>query len=462
MQTVVLASLKHNDNQLTVFQWSISGKYQISNMQPDATAKFGKKFVIVGSWINGKLKFNQKSLKWNGWKDTVPVSNCSFPCPAGKYYVSGDQSCCWTCVLCPAGQFKAQAGNVDRCDSCPTGYLSNQNRTKCLRIPEEFIKWDSVTSAILVSLSLFGVLVSSFMFGVYFKYQHSPIVKASSRHPSLVLLVIVALMFLLPFLYIGRPNAAQCHAQPIALGLLMTLATSLVFTKTFRLIQIFHNVVANVRDKPLVSVRTQFIFVTAFVLIEVVIIGVFLDQNPMRIRTIIQDTAIPIDCGESAKYLHITVLLYNGLLAVNCAVMAFRARSLPANFSEARPISFPLFPFPSIWITFLITYSGSFIASHSTFISVAILATALDLLVCMFAPKIWIILFRPELNEMHVVRADIYRYTLKQRSRSHTAYMENSETEYERDRIDTRPQSEMPAKPEPAGDFDCVFDESKL
>ena len=304
-----------------------------------------------------------------------------------------------------------------------------------MRIPEEFIRWDSVTSAILVSLSLCGVLVTSFMFGVYFKYRKSPIVKAASRYPSLLLLVSIAIMFALPLLYIGRPSIVLCHIQPIAFGLLMTLAGSLVLTKTFRLIQIFNNVVANLRDKPLVTVKTQFVMVILMLVLEVILIAVFLDRKPIQVNTVVGGATVPIDCGESAKDLHTAVVLYNWLLALICAVMAFRARSLPANFSEARLISFAMFTFSVVWLSFLIVFSGSIISQFSVYICICILATALDLVVCMFAPKIFVILFKPELNEMHVVRADIYRYTMKQRARSHTQG-ESSESELTRAQLE--------------------------
>ena len=405
--------------------------YLISNLQPDPSAAKGKRFVHVGSWSNGKLSIVPSDVYWNGGRKAIPVSKCSSPCPPGHYYVQGDVWCCWECVLCPPGKFKVNTGNVE-CDSCPAGYMSDSNHTRCMRIPEEFIRWDSVTSAVLVSLSLCGVLVTTFMFGVYFKYRKTPIVKAASRYPSLLLLVSIALMFALPLLYIGRPNITLCHTQPIAFGLLMTLASSLVLTKTFRLIQIFNNVVANLRDKPLVTVKTQFLMVIVIVVLEVILIGVFLDRRPIQINTVVQDTAVPIDCGESAKDLHTAVLLYNWFLAIICAVMAFRARSLPANFSEARLISFAMFTFSVIWLSFVIVFSGSIITQYSVYICVSILATALDLLVCMFAPKIFVILFKPDLNEMHVVRADIYRYTMKQRARSHTPNPESSEAELTR------------------------------
>ena len=412
------------------FFYYIGIYYLISNLQPDPTTKYEKKFVHVGSWLNGVMKMNE-TIYWNqGWNNT-PVSRCSSPCPPGHYHVPGDISCCWKCVQCPSGKFKVETGNLP-CDSCPEGYISDANYTQCVRIPEEFIRWDSVTSAVLVSLSLCGVLVTIFMFAVYFKHRKTPIVKAASRYPSLLLLITIGIMFALPLLYIGRPNVILCHIQPIAFGLLMTLASSLVLTKTFRLIQIFNNVVANLRDKPLVTVKTQFLMVIVMIVLEIILIVVFLDRRPIEVNTVIQDAAVPIDCGSSAKDLHTAVLLYNWFLAIICAAMAFRARSLPANFSEAKLITYAMFTYSVIWLSFLIVFSGSILEQYSTYMCVSILATALDLALCMFSPKIFVIVFRPELNEMHVVRADIYRYTMKQRARSHTPNPESSESEMTR------------------------------
>ncbi|XP_046839064.1 extracellular calcium-sensing receptor-like [Xenia sp. Carnegie-2017] len=389
--------------------------YNISNLQPSNKNKKGKSFVFVGSWSNGLLKI-RSPIYWNGGRKTTPVSVCSFPCPPGMYQVNSDVACCWDCILCPPGKFKVGIG-PNQCEECPNGFTSDSNRTRCLRIPEEFIRWDSATAAVLTSFSVFGVIVTLFVFGVYYKHRKTPIVIAASRHPSLLLLITITVMFALPLLYIGRPNTSICHVQPIAFGLLMTLASSLVLTKTFRLIQIFNNVVTNIKDKSLVTMKTQFLMVFVLLVIEAILIAVMVDVHPIKLQSFVRETAVPIGCNDSARDLHTAVLLYNWLLSMVCAIMAFRARSLPANFSEARLITYAMFSFSVIWFSFIIVFTGSILDRFAIYICVAILATAVDLLACMFAPKIYVILFKPELNQMEVVRADIYRYTMKQRAR---------------------------------------------
>ncbi|XP_046839062.1 extracellular calcium-sensing receptor-like [Xenia sp. Carnegie-2017] len=347
--------------------------YNISNLQPSTKNKKGKSFVFVGSWSNGLLKI-RSPIYWNGGRNTTPVSVCSFPCPG------------MDCILCPPGQFKVGIG-PNQCEECPNGFTSDSNRTRCLRIPEEFIRWDSATAAVLTSFSVFE-------------------------------------------------NTSICHVQPIAFGLLMTLASSLVLTKTFRLIQIFNNVVTNIKDKSLVTMKTQFLMVFVLLVIEAILIAVMVDVHPIKLQFFVRETAVPIGCNDSARDLHTAVLLYNWLLSMVCAIMAFRARSLPANFSEARLITYAMFSFSVIWLSFIIVFTGSILDRFAIYICVAILATAVDLLACMFAPKIYVILFKPELNQMEVVRADIYRYTMKQRARSLSPNPESSETQHVRNTLD--------------------------
>ena len=88
---------------------------------------------------------------------------------------------------------------------------------------------------------------------------------------------------------------------------------------------------------------------------------------------------------------------YNIFLVVLCTVYAIKTRNFPENFNEAKFIGFSMYTTCVIWAAFIPLYFGSGHKVITLCLSTSFSATVL--LLFLFLPKVYIIVFKPENNQ---------------------------------------------------------------
>ncbi|XP_022535533.2 extracellular calcium-sensing receptor-like [Astyanax mexicanus] len=362
-------------------------------------------FMTVGLYESSKPRGQEfsmnRAISWMGGQTDVPVSVCSESCPLGtrKAVQKGKPICCYDCIQCAEGEISNRTDSLD-CIHCPSEFWPNKRRDSCLPKPVEFLSWDSTLSIILTAFSVAGAIMALSVAGVFYKHRTSPIVRANNSELSFLLLFALALCFLCSLTFIGEPSGWSCMLRHTAFGITFVLCISCVLGKTIVVLMAFRATLPGSNVMKWFGPPQQRLSVLAFTLIQVLICILWLTISPpFPLKNLKHyKERIILECGLGSAIGFWTVLGYIGLLALFCFVLAFLARKLPDNFNEAKFITFSMLIFCAVWITFIPAYvssPGKFTVAVEIF---AILASSFGLIFCIFAPKCFIIMFRPEQN----------------------------------------------------------------
>nr|XP_055030590.1 extracellular calcium-sensing receptor-like [Misgurnus anguillicaudatus] len=377
--------------------------YELVNWQLQDDASID--FVTVGHYDASQPKGQEFSLSrtiiWNDGSETVPVSVCSESCPPGtrKAAQKGRPVCCYDCITCADGEISNETDSLD-CHNCQPEYWPNKEKNKCLPKPVEFLSWDEILGIILAAFSVTGSLLALSMALVFYKNRASPIVKANNSELSFLLLFSLTLCFLCSLTFIGRPTEWSCMLRHTAFGITFVLCISCILGKTIVVLMAFRATLPGSNVMKWFGPAQQRLSVFGFTLVQVLICVIWLTTSPPFPYNNMQyfKEKVILECSLGSTVGFWAVLGYIGLLAFLCFVLAFLARKLPDNFNEAKFITFSMLIFCAVWITFVPAYvssPGKFTVAVEIF---AILASSFGLIICIFVPKCFIIVFRPDQN----------------------------------------------------------------
>ncbi|XP_066430859.1 vomeronasal type-2 receptor 26-like [Eleutherodactylus coqui] len=342
----------------------------------------------------------KESLSYNA--DIIPVSRCSDQCsPGSRKKAKGIiRICCYDCVPCAEGEI-SNITDAEDCIKCQNAEWPNEKRDRCLPKVLEFISYHNDPMASVFSgVSVFGCLVTSFIFGIFISYQDTPIVKANNRNLSYLLLIFIILSFLSIFLFLGRPSDVTCRLRETSFGIFFSVAVSSLLAKTTMVCVAFKSTKPGSPWRKWLSVKMPYSIVLLCSSIQIVICVTWLSVSPpfQDLDSQSYPGKIIIQCNEGSDICFYSMLGYMGFLAVASFVLAFMARTLPDSFNEAKYITFSMLLFCSVWISMIPAYlstRGKYMVAVEIF---AVMASSAGLLGCVFFPKCFIILFRSEMN----------------------------------------------------------------
>ncbi|XP_029689912.1 metabotropic glutamate receptor 7 isoform X2 [Takifugu rubripes] len=381
------------------------GRYDLFQFQMTNTST--PEYKVVGQWVE-TLHLKLEELQWPNGEQEVPISVCSLPCKTGerKKRVKG-MPCCWHCELCDGYQYQYDETS---CRLCAYDMRPNPNRTACQHIPIVKLEWHSPWAIIPVFLAMLGIIATIFVMATFVRYNDTPIVRASGRELSYVLLTGIFLCYIITFLMIAKPDVAVCAFRRIFLGLGMCISYAALLTKTNRIYRIFEQGKQTVTAPRFISPTSQIAITSSLICVQLLGVLVWFAVDPPN--TIVdydeQKTINPmlargvLKCDITDLQI-ICSLGYSILLMVTCTIYAIKTRDVPEDFNEAKPIGFTMYTTCIVWLAFIPIFFGTAQSAEKMYIQTTTLTISMNLsasvaLGMLYMPKVYIIIFHPEMN----------------------------------------------------------------
>ena len=378
------------------------------------------KMVLIGEWKNSKrnktrLIFHE-ALNWTTTSGRPPKSECSEQCPPGtrKSFTS---PCCWQCLPCLGGTISPSAGS-ESCSECPSGTMSNQAKTECVALPSANISYSSASGIVILTFATLGVVVTLLCLAALHKFWNSPIVKASNRELSLVLLLAILSLLSLAFIDVSVSTNTICMIIYPLRYLTYNFCLSILLVKALLISSAFQVPILTSLEFTSLPNKAQVGIVIASLtpLLSVLLPWMLLDPpsikehiHPKR-YTFNECKAYSSSVGKSLFLVTCFYIFFQMLLSSFCA---FKIRNVPENFSEAKRIAFSTY----IFLFSLLCYHPVELCLDGWYVTVvdcvATLLSAYGFLCCLFLPKMYILFFRQEMNDVNAIRQEVTQFSVR-------------------------------------------------
>lgn len=267
------------------------------------------------------------------------------------------------------------------------------------------MKWHDAEAIVAIALSCVGIFLTSFVTVTFIRFNQTPLVKASSRENSYILLVGIFCCFAMTFPYIAKPSTGVCFIQRIGLGLSFCTCYSALVVRTNRMARILAGSKKKImtRKPRFLSAMAQVVMTFLLIGVELTIIVTFLILEPPRAEYVYPTLNRKRLTCNTTTIAMVAPLGFDGFLVVMCTLYAFKTRNLPENFNEAKYIAFTMYTTCVVWLAFIALYFGGD-DLQTIVVCYAVSLSATVALGCLYFPKTYIVIFKPERNRRSSMR----------------------------------------------------------
>lgn len=261
-----------------------------------------------------------------------------------------------------------------------------------------YLQWSdlSVIFLLLLSMVLFSLVLGTII--LFFQHRHSPLVRASGGHMCSFALLSLMAVTLSIILFIGKPVDFVCQLQQPLLAMGFTCCLS---TFSMKALQVM--LVTDFKDFPtnyIQWLKTKGTWV--FLMCSIVIQGLFCTWYMLSAPSLYQNDQVTflykyLKCEITNILCFFLMFGYNGILALISFMLNCVAQAPPGQYNLARDITFSTLAYMLIWIVFVPVYAEVTDGKQLLLQMVVTLVSSFGIMLGYFAPKCYILLWRPEM-----------------------------------------------------------------
>ncbi|XP_029975191.1 taste receptor type 1 member 1 [Salarias fasciatus] len=378
-------------------------------------------FNMVGSFTPDPvaLTIDGDQIQWYGSgterSREVPLSICSSPCPRGhRKLLTGQHTCCFDCLPCPAATFLNDS-EPTLCQPCPPEQWAPPSSEQCLDRSVLLLPWDDPLAVALLFFLAACLLLTSGSAVILLLNLNTPVAKSAGGRTCLLMLAALTAAAMSSLCHFGPPSPLACVLKQPLFLLSFTVCLACVTVRSLQVVCIFKfaSRLPPVYDKWAKNHGPEATILLASLLILFIsVLRVAADApRPSRDLQFYHDSVV-LECSNMLSAGALVELVYVSLLSALCFSFSYMGKDLPANYNEAKSVTFSLMVYMISWMSFFTLYlvsRGPFAMAAHVF---ATLFSVLAFYVGYFLPKIYIIVMRPQMNTTAHFQNCIQMYTM--------------------------------------------------
>lgn len=146
------------------------------------------------------------------------------------------------------------------------------------------MKWTSLYSLLPAGVACLGIGVTIFVIVLFIKNNDTPIIRASGRELSYMLLLGILFCYGLTFSLLAKPTYVNCVGQRFGIGVGFSIIYGALLVKTNRISRIFDNAAKSAIRPKYISPRSQVIITLILILLQVGITLLWMLIEPPGVR----------------------------------------------------------------------------------------------------------------------------------------------------------------------------------